>query len=48
MKTTRHPSPLPATGLALVSLSLAMVLASLGSSIANVALPTLMLSLIHI
>lgn len=42
MKTSHHPLPLPGTGLALVSLSLAMVLASLGSSIANVALPTLM------
>lgn len=42
MKMTQPSVHVPATGLALASLSLAMVLASLGSSVANVALPTLM------
>ena len=42
MKITQPSTHAPATVLAQVSLALAMVLASLGSSIANVALPTLM------
>lgn len=41
-ETTTRPTGSPPVGLALAGLSLAMVLASLGSSVANVALPTLM------
>ena len=42
MKKIQHPLSVPPAGFALVSLSLSMVLASLGSSVASVALPTLM------